>query len=410
MTPNGYAVIDLETTGLHPNYHHRVVEIAIVTLTLDGILETQWTTLLNPDRDMGPTHIHGIMASDVVEAPRFADVAGEVIAHIAGRILVAHNLRFDLAFLTSELRRVEAELDVNAGICTLGLADRFGLVGERSLPACCEAFGIEMTDHHAALSDAVATAMLLRSYMRLAGGPHQLAVADPVRTEPWPPLKTGHECVTRGSRPLPRTTLARFVASLPPGPELNIVDQEAAVEYLALLDRVLEDRTFTDEELAALSAIAAEWGIDQKDVRAMHWAYVEGVRRAAWADGHLSTEERQDILRVTQLLALDPAVAEMAASEVDAYRPPHEPLTGTTVCFTGESVCSINGHMLTRSEQMELAARVGATVVDSLTKKVNLLVLADPASMSGKARKAAQYGVRRVAEPVFWRMAGVQVD
>lgn len=41
------------------------------------------------------------------------------------------------------------------------------------------------------------------------------------------------------------------------------------------------------------------------------------------------------------------------------------------------------------------------------TKKVELLVLAGPASMSGKARKAAEYGVRGVAEPVFWRMAGV---
>jgi hypothetical protein len=38
------------------------------------------------------------------------------------------------------------------------------------------------------------------------------------------------------------------------------------------------------------------------------------------------------------------------------------------------------------------------------------MVLADPASMSGKARKAAAYGVRRVAEPIFWRMAGVTID
>ena len=31
-------------------------------------------------------------------------------------------------------------------------------------------------------------------------------------------------------------------------------------------------------------------------------------------------------------------------------------------------------------------------------------------SMSGKAKKAREYGVRVIAEPVFWRLVGVDVD
>lgn len=406
----GFAVIDLETTGLHPDYHHRVVELAIVTLGPSGQRETEWATLINPERDVGATHIHGLTASDLADAPRFSDVAGEVVAQLAGRVLVAHNLRFDVAFLASELARLNADLGMVSGVCTLGLASRFGIVGQRTLPACCAALGVELTEHHTALGDAVAVALLLRAYARLAGGLDQLPSAQPVRERPWPPFPASRPILMRGTpRPL-RTTLAHFIAGLPPGPELNVVDQEAALEYLALLDRVLEDRSISDEEVGALSTVAAAWGLDQKDVHAMHWAYIEGVRRSAWADGRLSVEEKQDLLRVAQLLSLDPAVSEALTAGLDAYEPAQTPLDGLTVCFTGASVCAIDGRPLSRADQMRLAAEAGANVVDTLTKKVDLLVLADPASMSGKARKAAEYGVRRVAEPVFWRMAGATVD
>jgi DNA polymerase-3 subunit epsilon len=44
-----------------------------------------------------------------------------------------------------------------------------------------------------------------------------------------------------------------------------------------------------------------------------------------------------------------------------------------------------------------------------VTKKLDLLVLADPNSTSGKARQAREYGVRLVAETAFWEMIGVEV-
>lgn len=406
----GFAVVDVETTGLHPDYHHRVVELAIVSLGPDGQRETDWSTLINPERDVGATHVHGLTASDLVDAPRFADVASDVIEQLAGRVLVAHNLRFDVAFIASELSRLGADLGVTNGVCTLGLASRFGILGPRDLQSCCDVLGVELTDHHSALGDAITVAQILRAYAKLAGGLEPLVAADPVRDAPWPSFPGSRPPLARGAPRPPRTTLAHFVAGLPPGPELNVVDQEAAVEYLALLDRVLEDRSISAEELAALSTLATAWGLDQKDVRAMHWSYIEGVRRAAWADGRLTNEEKQDLLRVTQLLSLDASVSEALTAGLDAFQPSAAPLAGITVCFTGASVCSVGGRPLNRADQMRLAAEAGASVVDTLTKKVDLLVLADPASMSGKAKKAAEYGVRRVAERVFWRMAGVAVD
>ena len=70
-----YAVIDLETTGLNPDRHDRIVEIAIVHVDAAGDITYEWSTLVNPHRDMGPQHIHGISAADARRAPSFAQVA-----------------------------------------------------------------------------------------------------------------------------------------------------------------------------------------------------------------------------------------------------------------------------------------------------------------------------------------------
>jgi DNA polymerase-3 subunit epsilon len=45
-----------------------------------------------------------------------------------------------------------------------------------------------------------------------------------------------------------------------------------------------------------------------------------------------------------------------------------------------------------------------------VTKSLDYLVTADPDSMSGKTKKARNYGVRIIAEPVFWAMMGIQVE
>lgn len=52
------AVIDFETTGLVPERADRVVEVGIVLTDDDGGIEHEWTTLVNPHRDVGASHIH----------------------------------------------------------------------------------------------------------------------------------------------------------------------------------------------------------------------------------------------------------------------------------------------------------------------------------------------------------------
>src|SRR5688572_2147864 len=101
-----YAVLDTETTGLSPQLQHRVIELAVVLVDEQGNVESEWSTLLNPNRDLGPQHIHGIRAGEVLNAPCFGDVAGFLAEMLRGRVLVAHNLRFDRLFLDAEYDRL----------------------------------------------------------------------------------------------------------------------------------------------------------------------------------------------------------------------------------------------------------------------------------------------------------------
>jgi DNA polymerase-3 subunit epsilon len=58
----------------------------------------------------------------------------------------------------------------------------------------------------------------------------------------------------------------------------------------------------------------------------------------------------------------------------------------------------------------KLVTGKGLIVVPSVTKKLDLLVVADPNTQSGKTKKARQYGIRVIHEPTLWRLLGIDVD
>ncbi len=133
-------------------------------------------------------------------------------------------------------------------------------------------------------------------------------------------------------------------------------------------------------------------------------------------DEVLTPAEREDLSLVASLLGLDEVLDELLrAAEASNHMPPmirdrrHE-FTGKSVCFTGESTCSVAGKPMDRATQRLLAAKAGLVVAPRVTKKLDLLVLADPDSLSGKAKNAAKYGIRRIAERSFWMALGVAVD
>ena len=123
-----FALVDVETTGLSAQ-SDRIVQVAVRQVDRYGNTQHAWHSLVDPGRDPGPTHIHGVTSKMLVGAPSFAVVAPVVGELVAGRVLVAHNAVFDWGFLQAESLRCVAELDSSYRLCTLALARRLDLEG-----------------------------------------------------------------------------------------------------------------------------------------------------------------------------------------------------------------------------------------------------------------------------------------
>lgn len=204
----GFAVVDLETTGFSPD-RERVVEVAVVLLDAGGAEVDAFCTLVDPERDPGPTHVHGITAAMLEGAPTFAEVHAYLAGLLSGRVVVGHNVdRFDLAFLQAECGRLGADR-VPEGVVTLDtlqVAQTYlDLPGKARLIDCCDRYRLTWADHHSALGDARVTADLLGAMRSELGddllGTELLLVEG--RSGAWPGAAPDRPVVRDRSQALP---------------------------------------------------------------------------------------------------------------------------------------------------------------------------------------------------------------
>ncbi|MFD9705259.1 DEAD/DEAH box helicase [Lentzea sp. NPDC059081] len=172
--PTAYAVVDVETTGFVAKGHDRIIEVAVVRIAPDGTVLGEWSSLVNPRRPLAATDVHGITEDDVADAPAFADVAPTLATHLDGAVVVAHNASFDLSFLHAEFARASHPFTPHGSLCTMKLDTHIHQTGRRKLPDCLAAAGVPGIHGaaHRALTDAKATADLLRHYLTHA--PHDV--------------------------------------------------------------------------------------------------------------------------------------------------------------------------------------------------------------------------------------------
>jgi DNA polymerase III subunit epsilon len=418
------AVIDVETTGLFPSRNDRVVEIAVVVTRADGTIEREFTSLINPARDIGPMHIHGLTSEDIIGAPRFGEIAASIVGTMQGCIAIAaHNLPFDRQFLDSEFERIGYQLPACFGMCTLSIF-------HHNLESCCRQLDIPVSEFHQALADARAAAKLLARHLRDDSRSHkELSRLIPIA---WPSLPAATKSPVNRTEVRQRQKSApsyiqRLVGITRASP-LGAQEEAQGVAYLDLLDRLLEDRCVENAEADALYETAMKWGLDGQHIGQLHNRYLTSLADAAIADGVITDSELRDLSLVARLLGLpelsmDELLARTAArfpikreeiapsqAAAPATGPVRSDLRGQSVCFTGELLSYFHGERLSRERAEEFAANAGLTVQNGVTKSLNILVVADPQTQSGKAKKARQYGVRVMHEPVFWRTIGVDVE
>lgn len=155
-----FVVFDLETTGAKAP-PCRITEIGAYRVRNGEVMES-FETLVNPETPIPffITNLTGITDEMVREAPRFADVAHDLLSFIGDSILVAHNSGFDMRFLNVEIGRVFGGYRLaNPCLCTVLLSRKLlpDIVNHK-LKTVAEHYSIDLTNHHRASADAYATA------------------------------------------------------------------------------------------------------------------------------------------------------------------------------------------------------------------------------------------------------------
>lgn len=410
----GFAVVDLETTGLWPGSHHRIVEIAVVLVDAKGCLVEEWSTLVNPCRDVGPSSLHGLRPRDLIDAPLFEDVASELADLLQGRVLAAHNLPFDARFLMAEYTALgypQVPLTPAHGVCTMRLATQYLPYAPRALADCCAVAGWRHENAHAALADAHAAAKLLGCYLQQVDGSEPwLQLLDQAPSWPWPLITypSDRQGLLRREQVVAKQDLqaatgagtdhflARLVAALPRVPEPPMADS-----YLAVLDDVLADRKVDPGEADALVALAADLGLDRGAAEGLHRAYLTSLARAAWEDGVVTEHERRDLDNVALLLGLPVTAVDQALESGRTFTGGGDMPAGSLRLAPGDRICFTGEMSMPREDLQAVARAAGLRVTSTVSGKTAMLVCADADSMSGKAKKARALGTVVISEPKF---------
>lgn len=157
-----FAVIDVETTGLHPGLGDSICEIAVLQVRDREVLG-EYQSLVNPGQPIPPDvyAIHHIGDELLRSAPTFAEVAEEVVERLEGTAVVAHNAPFDLSFLVAALEELRLPIPDNPVVDTLALARQCYGFPRNNLHAVARDLGIHPRHEHRALADVGTTWQVL---------------------------------------------------------------------------------------------------------------------------------------------------------------------------------------------------------------------------------------------------------
>jgi DNA polymerase-3 subunit epsilon len=162
MSRQKFAIIDIETTG-GSSKQDKITEIAIVLHDGFEIIDT-WQHLINPERSIPYyiTQITGINDEMVRRAPKFYEIAKELVTRTEDATFVAHNVRFDYGFFVQEFAQLGFTYS-RPQLCTVQMSRRaFPGLKSYSLGNLTRHFNIALPNHHRAMDDAMATAELFQ--------------------------------------------------------------------------------------------------------------------------------------------------------------------------------------------------------------------------------------------------------
>lgn len=155
-----YVIVDIETTGGSPKAS-KITEIAMYKHNGYEITG-EFSSLVNPEMAIPEfiTRLTGISDRMVENAPKFFEIAKQIIEFSEDCIFVAHNVGFDYGIIRHEFKSLGYDFR-KPHLCTVR-ASRYVIPGmpSYSLGKLSRSLGIEIKDRHRAGGDALATAHL----------------------------------------------------------------------------------------------------------------------------------------------------------------------------------------------------------------------------------------------------------
>ena len=178
-----FAVVDTETTGLSGTDDY-VLQLGVVISQADGTIDEQYETFVRrnfwkPGR-LGAFKIHGITRGNLRRGIAPIEMLERLNSYLSNTIFVAHNAKFDIAFLTGEANRAKTTIKLNGPLDTLKLSR--SLDPKRSLSHrlgdVTARYNVVVTRPHDALADALGTALVLPHLLRS----HNITTAEQLAT------------------------------------------------------------------------------------------------------------------------------------------------------------------------------------------------------------------------------------
>lgn len=417
--PAGFVVFDFETTGLSPA-SDRVIDIGMVRADASGNPLSYWSSLVNPLQAVGATEIHGISEDDVASAPTFEGLIDEISRRIQGQVLVAHNAKFDISFLKTEMARTGWDFPKTPTICTMQESKNFipGLT-KRNLQTCLGFLGVNQQVQHRALGDAALTTTLLNFYLSQKTNAKRtvelLALLNEATKVKWPSERTFPEVPKSKStqkhwrKSSTNSQIMKIIKNMMPDDLVGDDPDEVDLSYAQTLLEALEDGVISTAEVSALDELASSLNMSKELQLQIHAKIMRRLAEESWKDGVVSKSEQAEITATGESLGFSETESKLFVKEIEELRA--SKISANTIDLpdnwnfgeplrVGDRVVITGCYEVGRTELENQARSLGIKITGAISGKTSMLV-SDGTIGGTKDDDAKKLGVRTVTPEVF---------
>ncbi len=167
--PKEFVILDIETTGLSP-HRDEIIELSALLIRNDEIVE-EFNRLVKPEGEISAfiSNLTGITPEMVADAPDIATAIKDFDDFCVGKIVLGHNITFDISFIDYNLQKYHGLSFSNDFIDSLRLAKiLLPQLQNRKLGTLANFFGFNTEGMHRGLKDCKVTHLCYCKFKEIA--------------------------------------------------------------------------------------------------------------------------------------------------------------------------------------------------------------------------------------------------